>query len=671
MKKRYGRITSLYIWLVEAAAALLILCGVANIISSHFLGIAQVVFGVLILAAAIIIEKIRAKKAEEYISDVVPKTSGDISVNAVTSLPMPLAVTHADGVIQWYNTRFSQMLDNDTDFHGTVFAKVFPSVKWGDVLRTRDGIIKDVKIGGRQYDVISRVVKNRPVKNSVKEDEYSIYIYFEDKTLENKAIADYENKKTDVAVICLDNYDEIFRKLDDMEEQRENGKINSIINDWASKSNAVLKKIDNDRYYIFFEHSYLQMYKDSGFDIIEKIRKTGDETKLPISASIGVGTGNDLKNNEIAARSALDLAQSRGGDQVGINDNNQYSFFGGRNVEYEKSSRVKTRAVAEAIKKYIAGSDAVFLLGHKNPDYDCFGAAMGLQSAVRALGKTPYIVIGDHTESIRKLYKEISEMPEYKGMFIDEDDALQKQTDASLVIVLDTHKPSMVQSLRLVERSKKVVLIDHHRRSTDIIDNSSLIYQEPYASSTCEMVTEIIEYMSTASSITAKEVECLYTGILLDTKNFLVKTGVRTFEAASYLRRMGLNTFDVKKLFNVDKDEYDRRAEIVRTATEAAPNFAVAYTKNDWPNIRVIASQAADDLLNINSVRASFVVYPDEGKACISARSLSDVNVHLIMESLGGGGHATVAAAQIKDTSVDDAVERLKKAIAEYLENNK
>ena len=365
------------------------------------------------------------------------------------------------------------------------------------------------------------------------------------------------------------------------------------------------------------------------------------------------------------------MAQGRGGAQVGIKDDTQYKFFGGNSKEYEKSTRVKTRAVATALKDYISGADNVIFAGHKNADYDCFGAAMGLQRAVRELGKTPYIIYNPNSPAIEKLYKDISLIPEYKGMFIDVQTALDKMTKSSLVIILDTHRPTMLESDEIVNSASKVVLIDHHRRSTEFINNCSLIYHEPYASSTCEMVTEILQYMSIGSAITVEEAECLYTGILLDTKNFLVKTGVRTFEAASYLRRLGLNTFDVKKLFNVGKEEYDQRAEIVRTAIEVVPNFAVAYTYDTFPNIRVIASQAADEMLNINSVKASFVVYTDEGRTCVSARAFGDVNVHLIMEALGGGGHAAVAGVQRDDVMVDEMIKLLKGAIEEYLEANK
>ena len=423
---------------------------------------------------------------------------------------------------------------------------------------------------------------------------------------------------------------------------------------------------------MFFEHRYLSGYIKDKFDILEQVRKIGEEVKRPMSLSIGIGTGASIDENEQSARYALDMAQGRGGDQVGIKDDTQYSFYGGKTREYEKSTRVKTRAVAMALRDYFTGADSVIFVGHKNADYDCFGAAMGLQRAARTLGSKPYIIYDDSTASaVAKLHGELAEMDEYRGMFISEDAALDLMTDLTLVVVLDTHRPTMLQSERVVERAAKVVLIDHHRRATEFINNCSLIYHEPYASSTCEMATEILQYMSLGSAVTAKEAECLYTGIVLDTKNFLIKTGVRTFEAASYLRRLGLNTFDVKKLFNVDKDEYDKRAEIVRTAFEIAPNIAIAHTSQNWQNIRVIASQAADDMLNINNIRASFVVYPDNGRTCVSARSLNGINVHVIMESLGGGGHSTVAGAQRSDVTIYQMIELIKKAVKDYLDREK
>ena len=295
---------------------------------------------------------------------------------------------------------------------------------------------------------------------------------------------------------------------------------------------------------------------------------------------------------------------------------------------------------------------------------------MGLQRAVRTLGKTPYIVYDNNSPAVKKLYDELREKQEYKGMFITIDHALEEITDNTLLVVLDTNRPSMLPDVRLLEYSSRVVLIDHHRRSTDFINPCSLIYHEPYASSTCEMATELLEYMDLGSSLTATEAESLYTGILMDTKNFMLKTGVRTFDAASYLKRLGLNTMSVKRLFNTTKTDYDHKVDIVKTAQEIVPGIAVARTYEKYPNIKVVASQAADDMLNIGNIRASFVVYPLDNSVSVSARSIGDINVQLILEKLGGGGHMTVAGAQMKDTTIDQAVQLVQSAVNEYIKEN-
>ena len=442
------------------------------------------------------------------------------------------------------------------------------------------------------------------------------------------------------------------------------------MNEWGEEGSALVKSVDRDRYYVFFEHRYLSDYIEKKFDILYRVRKVGEEIKLPVSISIGIGVGKTLAETDSYARSALDMALGRGGDQVSIKDETQFSFYGSKARDYEKSTRVKTRAFASALKDFIKSSDKVIFMGHSNADYDSFGAAMGLQRAVRTMGKKPYIIHDNNSPAIGKLFDELHTVQDYKGMFINGENVLELLTQDTLLVVLDTHRPSMLPCPQLVERAAKVVLIDHHRRSTDFINPCSLIYHEPYASSTCEMATELLEYMNLSSSLTTTEAECLYTGILMDTKNFIVKTGVRTFEAASYLKRLGLNTIDIKKLFNVNKDEYDRRADIVRTAEMIAPKIAVAKTYQKLPNIRVVASQAADVMLNISDTHASIVVYPIDNNVGISARSLGDINVQLIMEYLGGGGHSTVAGAQVKDKNVDMVVDEVTEAVSKYLKNN-
>lgn len=669
MKKKFGRASRSYISLAVIVSAMLFLLGIANINlrQGRIIGVAEILLGIAVICIALIFERRRRNGAEGYIKSAIK--NGVNITNSINSLPMPLVIANADGSVRLYNDRFSELFSN-MSMYGAVLDTILPDIKWGEILRSGEGLNKRIVIHNRQYDLISRII-NENVKGGADAEEHLVYIYLVDRTEELAAIKSYEDERTDVAVICIDNYDELFQRMNNTEEQEVSAELKKAITAFAGESNAVLKKLDRDRYYMFFEHRYLGNYIDKKFVILENVRKIGESVKQPVSVSIGIGTGNNLSDNEQAARMALDMAQGRGGDQVGLKDDTQYKFFGGKSKEYEKSTRVKTRAVATALKDYILGADNVIFAGHKNADYDCFGAAMGLQRAVRELGKTPYIIHNPNSPAIEKLYSELTEVPEYKGMFVDVQAALEKMTELTLVIVLDTHRPIMLETEEIVNRASKVVLIDHHRRSTEFINNCSLIYHEPYASSTCEMVTEILQYMSIGSAVTAGEAECLYTGILLDTKNFLVKTGVRTFEAASYLRRLGLNTFDVKKLFNVDKDEYDRRAEIIRTAIEVVPNFAVAYTYDEFPNIRVIAAQAADEMLNINSVKASFVVYSDEGRTCVSARALNDVNVHLIMEALGGGGHATVAGVQRDDVMLDEMIELLRGAITDYLEANK
>lgn len=662
MKKRFGRSARSYIKLAGITSALLVLCGLVSIFTDYSLtsGVVGVISGLAVLILTLINENRKFTSSDKLIN-------GKKSYELMNSLPMPIVSAYADGTVKWYNDKFSDLF-NRRNMKESVIETIIPNINWSEILRSGNGITKEVVINERTYDLETRIVKDT---DQTKSNEYYIYIYLMDKTERLQAIKAYQDEKTDVGVICIDNYDEIFQRMNDVEQQKVLASLRSIINNWAQKSNAVLKKIDRDRYYIFFAHQYLDMYIRDNFDILEKVRKVGEEVKQPVSVSIGIGTGSSLSENEQAARTALDMSQGRGGDQVGLKDDTQYHFYGAKNREYEKSTRVKTRAVAAALVDYIKGADNVIFVGHSNIDYDAFGAAMGLQRAVREFGKKPYIVHDSNFNAVRKLYDEVVSNEEYEGMFVEANEINDYLTKSTLIVVLDTHRPTMLQVPNLVKNASKVVLIDHHRRSTEFIENCSLIYHEPYASSTCEMVTELLQYMPIGSAVTALEAECLYTGILLDTKNFIVKTGVRTFEAASYLRRRGLNTFGVKKLFNVEKDEYDKRAEIVKTAVEVAPNFSVAYTNEPWPNIRVIAAQAADEMLNINSVCASFVIYPDEGKVSVSARSLSDVNVHQIMESMGGGGHATVAGTQKENMTVDEVKEELVKAINDYISTAK
>ncbi|MBQ7986465.1 MAG: DHH family phosphoesterase [Clostridia bacterium] len=467
----------------------------------------------------------------------------------------------------------------------------------------------------------------------------------------------------------IDNYDEVFQKLDDSESQQALSKLHKYISEWAQESKGVMKKAERDRYLVFFEHQYLKDYINKKFSLLEEVRALGEELKMPISVSIGVGASGNIHENDAYARAALDMALGRGGDQAAIKDASQYNFYGGIAKDYERSTRVKTRSFAEALKDFIANSDKVIFMGHQSLDYDAFGAALGLQRAVRTLGKEPYIVV-DSSPAISKMAEEVTAIEEYRGMLISPEIARDIITMNTLLVVMDTHRPSMLPDSDLLEKTTKVVVIDHHRRSTDFISNVSLVYHEPYASSTCEMATEILQYIDNDKKITPFESKALYTGILMDTKNFSVKTGVRTFEAASYLRRYGLNTQEVRKLFNMDKDAYVNRAEIIKNSACVADKMLVSVCEEAYPDMKVISSQAADEMLNLAGIQAAFVIYPMDDETYISARSLGTINVQVIVEKLGGGGHATVAGAQVASRDTEAVLEQLENAIQEYLEEN-
>lgn len=665
MKKRYGQIITQYSALTYTAAACITAAGAVCLLwDNEIAALTAIAVGVIIAGTGICMRLGRKKRIGEFIHTLF-EDNDTVSANALSSLPIPVIVTHIDGSVRWYNEKFSALFEN-RDLFGTMLDTVIPDIKWSAVLKDGNNINREIHLNDKFYKVVGRMIKDKAAV-TLEEDKYSVYMYLIDKTAEKEIQTLYDNEKTDIAVINVDNYDEVLQRVNDNEQQIFTSKISGLISAWANEADAVVKKIDRDRYFVFFEHRYLDGYIKRKFDILDKVRSIGDEVKQPVSISIGIGTGGSIGANEAAARNALELALGRGGDQVSVKDDTQYKFFGGKTREYEKGTRVKTRAVALALKDFIRNSDKVIFMGHSGADYDCFGAAMGLQRAVRSLGKQPYIIYDSNSPAIDTMYDEMRSEPEYVRMFIDPSPAMEIMTDNTLVIVLDTHRPSMLPCPQLAERASKVVLIDHHRRATEFLQHCSLVYHEPYASSTCEMATELLQYMDLGGALTTTEAECLYTGILMDTKNFIVKTGVRTFEAASYLRRLGLNTIAVKKLFNINKEDYDHKVEIVKTAEEIVPDIAVAKCYEKLQNIKVIASQAADEMLNINNIRASIVVYPADNGVGISARSIGDVNVQVVMENLGGGGHMTVAGAQIKDITVDDAVIMVKETVKRYL----
>jgi len=429
----------------------------------------------------------------------------------------------------------------------------------------------------------------------------------------------------------------------------------------------MLIKYEKDKYYITFEYRYLEQFIKTKFDILNKIRSINEGNTIPASISVGIGlNGNSLSENDIFAKNAINMALGRGGDQVVIKDDEQFRFYGSSTKEHEKSTRVKARVVSFALSGLINNADNVIVLTHKNADVDGFGAALGIYRICRMHEKDVNICMETYDRTVSNMLSRLENSEEYDGLIITASQAASRITANTLIVVVDTHKVSLLESPVLLKPTKQIVIVDHHRRSADFIEHTALVYHEPYASSACEMVTEILQYTSDKMSLTKLEAEALYSGIVVDTKNFTFKTGVRTFEAASFLRRQGVDTVAVKTIFQQDLQSYVKRSEIIKNSVIIRENIAVSIAPKSDESTHIVAAQAADELLNIKGIIASFVIFMSGEDISISGRSLGGINVQLILEKLGGGGHLTIAGAQLSDTTVEEAKEKLILAIDEY-----
>ncbi|MBQ7794133.1 MAG: DHH family phosphoesterase [Clostridia bacterium] len=613
----------------------------------------------VLLVYVIVVRVMRKHDMNNYMSMLIER-GDNVSHNAVTMLPMPMVVLSVDGFIMWYNDLFVDIVKEEGLYNVPIY-ELMTDIKWSEILKS-ENIEEKCVYNDRIYDVSGRILRSG--------DDVSVLLYFEDTTDYAALGQKYEDERTVFGIVVVDNYDDLFSKMDDVESQQASALVNRNIVAWAEETDAIIKRLERDRYLVIFEKKSLPECINKKFDVLEKVRQVGEQIHLPVSVSIGIGIGDNLIESEEYARAALGMAEGRGGDQAVIKDSVQFSFYGGKTREYEKSTRVKTRAFATAFRDFLKNADSVFFMGHSNADFDCFGAAIGLARACLDMGKKAYIVY-DNSQATEVLAAELRQMGEYNGVLVSGEYAKEIITKESLLVILDTHRPSMLPAPELLELCEKIVLIDHHRRSTEFLPRTSLLYHEPYASSTCEMVTEILQYLDDKRRISAFEAKALYIGMLMDTKNFMVKTGVRTFEAASLLRKYGVDTVEVKKLFSMDKTDYLHKVKTMETLEVYEDNIAIAYTEEKYQNMRVVASVACDDLLNIKGVKAAFVVYPMENAAYVSARSFGDVNVQLVCEKLGGGGHMTVAGAQLKGLSVEAARLELKAVISEYIEETK
>ena len=495
--------------------------------------------------------------------------------------------------------------------------------------------------------------------------------YFVNDTYYKNLEIEYNDRRPVVAMISFDNREELSRDSSVNEDVRIASEVETALRDWAEKMGGFLKKLSGGRFFMLTDEAHIRKEMKERFSILDKIRTIKNSENR--SATISVGIGRDaetLAQGELWARKALDMALGRGGDQVAVRQKEEhYSFFGGLSKGVEKRDKVRTRVIAATISDHVKNSDAVFIMGHRFSDLDCVGAAIGLYCAVtKGLSKPAYVVVNRNQSlagSLIKSFDATHKGGEHKPIFILPDDARDMITQKSLLVIVDTHSPDFVEDKELLQKAGKVIVIDHHRMMVKHIENALVFYHEPYASSASEMVAELVQYIS-ENSLDRGGAEALLAGIMLDTKNFVLKTGVRTFEASAYLRRRGADTVSVKRLFSDDIKTYKTKYRLISTA-DLKDGCAVAFSDEEWPDIRIAAAQAADELLSIQGVHASFVIFPAGGVTNISARSLGDINVQVIMEEMGGGGHLTMAATQLKGKTSQQAKEELMQVLQTVL----
>lgn len=608
--------------------------------------------------------KKRSKKWQDYI-EALSSDIDSAARYAILNLPFPLTLVNLDGEIKWYNSKFNEMMDKN-DLIGANISDHFSELDIDELIHEDSGC--HIQKNGRIYRLHKNIVRLSNTDDSSKGIDYIMMLYWIDVTEHKKLEEKYQDEYPIVAALEIDNYDELLKDIKDQDQPMVISQMQKEINLWAVRINGFIQKTKNNKYSVIFEQKYLKNLEAKRFSILDSIREINKEGSISPTLSIGVAAqGNDYKEIGANAEAALELSLARGGDQVSVLKNDDYQFYGGKSKAVEKRNRVKARNVAHAMTSIIDESSRVIIMGHEKPDMDSYGAAIGMYRGVENRGKEVSILLNTVTEGVKDIHEIFKNNSDYT--FITSQEADEIIDENTLLIIVDTHRPSFTEDPEIVEKIKRKIVIDHHRRGKEMVEEPLLIYQEPYASSTCELVTELIQYLNEDVHLSKIEAEALLAGIYVDTKNFSYQTGVRTFEAASFLRRKEADTEKVKALFQDNIDEYINRAYIISHADIYKESIAISLF--DKPNVdkrQILAAQGADQLLNLKGIEASFVLGEGEDQTIfISGRSLGTISVQLILESLGGGGHLHVAGAQLKDVSLEEAKAMLIEKIDEVL----
>ncbi|KPG89736.1 DHH family phosphoesterase [Staphylococcus hominis] len=636
-----------YILMVLTAIAIVIVGFIFKPLIATFTAIALII---MIVISAVLIKQ-ALSKMDHYVDNL----SGHISAGsnkAIKRMPIGLVVIDADDHIEWINQYMSEHLE--TNVISEPVNEVFPNI-----LKQLERV-QEIEIEHGQYHYHVRY----------SEEEHCLYFF--DITEEVHTNELYEESKPIIATLFLDNYDEITQNMNDTQRSEINSMVTRIISRWATEYNIYFKRYSSDQFVAYLNQKILAEIEDSNFDILSQLREKSVGYRAQLTLSIGVGEGTeDLIELGELSQSGLDLALGRGGDQVAIkNMNGNVRFYGGKTDPMEKRTRVRARVISHALKDILTEGDKVIIMGHKRPDLDAVGAAIGVSRFASMNNLEAYVVLNeeDIDPTLSRVMEEIDKKPELKERFVTSDEAWDMMTSKTTVVVVDTHKPEMVLDENILNKANRKVVIDHHRRGESFISNPLLVYMEPYASSTAELVTELLEYQPTEQRLSRLESTIMYAGIIVDTRNFTLRTGSRTFDAASYLRAHGADTILTQQFLKDDVDTYINRSELIRTVEVQDNGVAIAHGSNDKIYHPVTVAQAADELLSLEGIEASYVVAKREDNLIgISARSLGGINVQLTMEALGGGGHLTNAATQIKGVTIEEAIEQLQQAITEQM----
>ncbi len=640
-----------------AIAVLLLFGAVCGAVMAYSLPMG--VAAVAVWCVAIALTVVTFVRYQRWIKQVITHLTNTLDPQHrehLTTYPMPIAAVNATGDILYYNDRFLRDVLDGEDGIGRSIGKVLDGF---DLQRLETETKTDVRCGALH---LAMYVQRLPM-----EREDAFVLYFHDNTTLQNIADEYTASRPVALLVCIDNLEEATQHLREGDRTRIAGQVQSLLDEWISRYNGILRKFSSERFMVVTENRYLNVMTKERFPILESVRTGFSELKTALTLSVGVGQGKTLQECEQLARQALEMALARGGDQVAIKTENGYDFYGGRSHGVERRTKVRTRVVADALKDLIIGADHVFVMGHRLSDLDCLGSAVALVVAARRIGTPAHVVVNRSSTMAAELIRRYESDTEC-DIFIEPNEALEIMSDDSLLIVTDTHTAAMLDAPAVYERARRVALIDHHRKMANCITGVDLEYHESSTSSACELVTELLPYMG-QDLVGRQEAEALLAGIMLDTRNFVLRTGVRTFEAAAYLRRLGADTVSVKRMFADSLELYQRKSVLVTNAS-VHRRVAIAVTEDDYSAVRAAAAQAADELLTVNDILASFVICRIGDEINISARSYGGFNVQLVMEALGGGGHLTMAGAQLRGVTAVEARQKLIDKIDEYMQLN-